>query len=340
MKITIETVAQAAGVSVSTVSRVLNSPELVTEKTRNKVLKVLQDMDFQPNQNGRVIGTQRSKTIGIVVPGIEKQFFTELQRGIHKAAFSNDVNILLYDAGDGNFEESMKGVSFLKSRQCDAILYCSLPVHQEDVEVLERLDIPVAFALTGSSAHIPAFKVDDVAAAYDATAHLATRGHQHIAMISGGLTNEVAGQTRYDGYRLAIKEYNLPFSDEYVAYGDFRFDGGYEAMGRILENRIEIPITAVFAASDEMALGAMRRIHEAGLRVPDDISVMGFDNLSISTMVTPQLTTVAQPFSDIGESSIAFLARQIKDGRSHTDKGIYYFSHRIVSRESVKIHGR
>jgi LacI family transcriptional regulator len=336
MKVTIRTVAKRAGVSPATVSRVLNAPERVGEETRRKVQRAIAELDFHPNAIARGLSVQRMNTIGLLVPGLNGLFFNELYQGIEEAAWEHGMKVLLFDAQQEH-HRALDGFTFLKQHQVGGIIFTSSSISDDYQAMIDRLGIPVVLALTHSrSQPLSAFRTDDVKAAFDATTYLIVRGHKRIAMISGPLDNDVAGATRLQGYRQALEHYGLGFDDNWVDYGNFRFRDGYTAMERLLDRLPKGSISAVFAASDEMALGAIRCLVTKGLRVPDDVSVIGFDNLQVAQMVTPSLTTVAQPFQEIGRQAVECLIRAIEQGVERTEEGIHLLPHQIVERETVK----
>ncbi|UOF88689.1 LacI family transcriptional regulator [Fodinisporobacter ferrooxydans] len=335
MKVNIKRVAQEANVSISTVSRVLNSPELVSPEKRQRVLQVIQELNYQASELARGLSSKKTQTIGVIIPRVTSFFFNELYRGIDVAVKEFGMNILLYDC-DSNLERTTHGFTFLVRRQVEGIIYASQFITEELYTFISRLGVPVILALTESfNRKLTAFKVDEVRAAFDAVSYLIARGHHRIAMISGPLDNFVAGKTRYEGYRMALNQHNLPFLDDCVAFGGYRYEDGHRAMRELLEKRNDTQFTALFAASDEMAIGAMRCAFDHGLSVPQDISIIGFDNLSIANMVTPKLTTVSQPFEQIGFEAVRTLIRAISGDIHESDSSNHYLPHQIIERESV-----
>ncbi|RIV22056.1 LacI family transcriptional regulator [Alicyclobacillaceae bacterium I2511] len=336
MRVTIRTVARQAGVSVATVSRVLNTPEQVGLDTKAKVQAVIRDLNFEPSAIARGLSAHHPDTLGLLVPGITDFFFNEIYQGIDLTAQHRGFRILLY-TGQYDQERILKGFSFLHQHQVSGIIFMSKLVAQDYFPIIERVGVPVVLALTESTGErqLPAFKVDDLRATFDAVSYLVSRGHRCIGMISGPLDDLVAGKPRLDGYRRGLEHYGLPFSEDLVAYGEYRYDHGYTAMGKILAARPTTKVTAVLAADDEMAIGAMRRAFDEGLQVPQDISVMGYDNLPMANMAMPKLTTVAQPFADIGHAVVEHLVGLIEKPRQASTLGTVYLPHRIVERESV-----
>lgn len=338
MKVTIRDVALHAGVSPATVSRVLNKPELVETETKERVRAAMEALDFHPSAMARSLSIQRTHTIGLVVPGITDFFFSEIYAGIERASRDHGMKVLLYDA-QHDHHRALEAFGFLKQHGVDGIIFTSKLVTDDYNPVLMRVGLPVVLVLTQASGkmQLPAYKVDEVKAEFDAVAHLVSRGHQRIGIIAANLDDEVTGTQRYQGYRQAVSHYGLPFDDSFVEVGNYRFMDGYTAMQRLLSRQEKNQLTAVVTVSDEMAVGAMRCLYDNGLRVPDDISVVGFDDLRIAAMTTPRLTTVRQPFFEIGEKAINHLMALIEEPASTVQQqGIYYLPHHVVERESVR----
>lgn len=336
LRVTIRTVAQQAGVSVATVSRVLNTPEQVGQDTKTRVQEAIRDLNFEPSAIARGLSVHHPDTLGLLVPGITDFFFNEVYQSIDQAAQQKGLRTLLYNSQHDK-ERALQGFSFLRQHRVSGIIFMSKLVAEDYFPIIDRVGVPVVLALTESvgERRLPAFKVDDLRATFDAVAYLVSRGHRRIGMISGPLEDLVAGRPRFEGYRRGLDHYGLPFADSLVAFGGYRYEHGYVAMGRILADRRETEVSAVLAADDEMAIGAMRRVFDEGLQVPQDISVMGYDNLHIANMAMPKLTTVAQPFADIGRAAVEQLVTMMETHKPGSDTGTVYLPHRIVERESV-----
>lgn len=337
MRVTIRDVAKAAGVSAATVSRVLNKPDLVDEETRGRVKDAMSDLEYHPNAIARGLSAKRSETVGLIVPGITDLFFNELYRGIDRASQMHGMKVLLFDSGHSR-ARAMEGFSFLGQHQVNGIIFTSKAVTEHFDPVIQRLGIPVVLALTSSTAKtpLPTFRVDDIKAVFDVVSYLVSRGHRRIGMIAGQHEDDTTGELRLQGYELGLQHFQLPYDPRSVEYGNYRFDDGYNAMQRLLERQEDLQLTAICTAADEMALGAVRCLHDHGLRVPEDMSVIGFDDLQISRMVVPRLTTIAQPFTDIGAEAVRWLIDAMGKDHSPSDVGDYFLPHRLVERESVR----
>ncbi|MCL6598030.1 MAG: LacI family transcriptional regulator [Alicyclobacillus macrosporangiidus] len=338
MRVTIRDVAKHAGVSPATVSRVLNRPELVDQATREKVRRAMDDLDFQPSAAARGLSVRRTDTIGLIVPGITNLFFNELYAGIEQAASRHGRKVLMFNT-ENSAHRVLDAFSFMRQHEVDGILYTSETLDENADPLLQRIGIPVVLALTESLARTPlsAYKVDERRAVFDAVAYLVTRGHRRIGFLGGQMPHDITGQQRYEGFLQAVRHFGLESGEAYVEFGDYRMDSGYTAMQRLLERQSELRLTAIAAASDEMALGAIRCLNDRGFRVPDDMSVMGFDNLQIASMLTPRLTTVAQPFREIGARAVERLVELTENPNlSSAEHGVHYLPHHIVERESVR----
>lgn len=338
MKVTIRDVASRAGVSPATVSRVLNKPELVESETKERVRAAMEALNFHPSAMARGLSTQRTHTIGLVVPGITDFFFNEVYAGIERASRERGMKVLLYDTQHDR-HRALEAFGFLKQHGVEGIIFTSKLVTEDYDPVLMRLGLPVVLVLTQSSGktQLPAFKVDEIKAEFDAVSHLVSRGHRRIGMLAADEDDEVTGHQRYKGYRQAVAHYGLPFEDSFVEYGKYRFMDGYTAMQRLISRQEHNRLTAVVAVSDEMAVGAMRCLYDNGFQVPVDMSIVGFDDLRFAAMTTPRLTTVGQPFLDIGTKAVRHLIALIEGPKSPAEhQGIYFVPHHIIERESVR----
>lgn len=338
MKITIRDVASRADVSISTVSRVLNRPEIVDADTKKRVISAMNELNFKPNAIARGLSSRHTNTLGLIVPGINNFFFNELYRGVEKVSRESGMKVLLFDSQDSKIR-ALEAFSFLKQHQVEGVIFTSKVVDDEFIPILERIDIPVVLALTEGvgKTRLPAYRVDDVKGVFDAVAYLVSRGHQRIGFISGTEQDgDKTGELRILGYKTAIQHFSLPYVETFIEAGDYRFDSGYSAMNRLLRSQSQNRLTGICAASDEMAIGAMQCLYDNGLRVPDDISLIGFDDLIISRMVRPALTTVEQPFAEIGASAVRCLLDMLQSQDQRWPMGIYYLPHRIVERDTVR----
>lgn len=297
---TIKDVAKAAGVSVATVSRVLSSPDVVRPKTREHVLQVVKDMNYQPNVLARQLRVQATKTIIVIVPTIENSFLRGIISGIGSEAEQQGYQMLIADLQS---QPSLEEYYFeaIQQRQVDGIISLSANMTQKLVQQIAEKYPLVMAAQCISDYTIPSVSIDNVAASRALMTHLLRLGHRHIAHITASPV-QLPYQDRLNSYTSMLEEYNIPVDPELISYGEPTITGGYNQMWMLLARQKKI--TAVFAAGDTMAIGAMKALKDQGLRVPEDCAVVGFDDIDLSAFWTPALTTIHQPKEMIGK--IAF----------------------------------
>lgn len=330
---TIKDVAKLAGVSISTISRVLNAPDKVSKDKRERVLRAIEQLKYHPNALARGLIHKKTKTLGILIPDISNYYYAEMFRGMEDAAQEFGHNIIICNT-DKDKQRMISALRSMKEKQIDGFVFTSEPVYPDYYEIFNQLGLPVVLASTQSLEYaIPSVKIDDEQAGFDAAQYLIDCGHRRIAMISGPHLDPIAGMSRLQGFMRAMRTNELDFdSARCVEFGNYRYDDGYAAMERLWTKNPEL--TAVFAASDEMALGAIYFLYRSGVRVPDEVSILGMDNTRIACMSLPRLTTVAQPIYEIGYKAVRTL-QEVLDGAGPATLRTY-LSHQIVARETVK----
>ncbi|QOY36905.1 LacI family DNA-binding transcriptional regulator [Anaerobacillus isosaccharinicus] len=332
MKATMKDVATLANVSMSTVSRVLNNPETVVPEKRERVLAAIKTLKYHPNALARGLIYKRTRTYGVLIPDVSNMYSAEVLKGMEEAANVRGMNLIICNT-DLNKDRKHAYINVLNEKQVDGILYMSEAVFPDDYKVMERLAIPFVLASTHCLEYpLPSVKVDDEQGGYDATLFLVSKGHKEIGMISGPTTDIIAGQSRLQGYMRCLRDHHLPVNvDKNVQFGHYRFQDGFEAMERLYQSN---NITAVFCASDEMALGAISYLHSIKVDVPNDLSVIGYDNTKVASMSIPPLTTVAQPMYEIGYKAVEKLEDLINGNELKQLRT--YLPHQIIERKSVK----
>ncbi|KLU60603.1 HTH-type transcriptional repressor CytR [Peptococcaceae bacterium CEB3] len=322
-------VAKRANVSTATVSRVLSKEGYVSEETRNKVLEAIDILGYTPNRLASNFRKSSSHTVLAIIPDITNPFFSEVVKGLEKVAAERGYHVLLGDTGNSlHVERDL--MELVREQVADGVILATARVTNEEIEKLGR-GLPIVVAceyFDGIS--IPTVSIDNVVAAREATQYLIDCGHRRIAFISGRF-NIVLNRDRIRGYRQALEYNGLHVHEGLIQEGDWTMESGMNAMSRILAMD-QLP-TAVFAASDEMAVGALKSLKAKGLRVPDDMSVMGFDDISLSEMVEPELSTVQQPKRELGELAIRMLLNIIEGKKLERTQVI--LSHRLVIRGST-----
>ncbi|MCG0239824.1 MAG: LacI family transcriptional regulator [Firmicutes bacterium] len=304
---TIHDVARRAGVSVATVSRVLNGRGPVAEATRARVLAAVAELGYRPNAVARSLVRRRSCTVGVLVPDIANPFAAELVRGMEAEAAAHGYHIVLA-CSDLSIAQEVRYIGLFRERQVDGLIYTSGTVTPELQQAFAELGRPVVLAattVTGPGPALPAVLVDSYAGARLAMEHVLSLGHRRVACLIGSLQDPIAGLPRWQGYRDAAAARGVEIPPEYVVDAGFRLEAAYEATVRLL--RLRPRPTAVVAASDLMAIGAMGAAADRGLRVPEDLTVVGFDNIRLAAVVRPALTTVAQPMHEIGARAVSRL---------------------------------
>ncbi len=312
--LTLETIAEMAGVSRSTVSRVINGQTGVRSDVRQRVWQVVKDTGYEPNAAARTLASNRSGLIGLVVPHVVSTLFADpyfprLIQGISRACNVNDLNLTLFLFHTEEEEEKLNN-RVANSGLLDGVIVASS--HFGDPLIPSLLANQVPLAVVGRQDPYPQVSyvdVDNQNGAYVATNHLLRLGHRRIAHIAGPM-NMVAGTDRLAGYKQALTEKGVQFDPELVFEGDFSEASGYVGMQRLLQIRPE----AVFAASDTLAFGAWRAIREAGLLVPHDIALVGFDDLLSLEIGRPKLTTIRQPVVRTGMEVVNVLIDVIENG--------------------------
>ncbi|MCS7010549.1 MAG: LacI family transcriptional regulator [Anaerolineales bacterium] len=313
--LTLEDIARQTGVSRSTVSRVLNNHPSVREEVRQRVLAAIEASGYQPHAAARTLASKRSFTIGLILPQSVSFFFTDpyyphLIKGIAQACNQHDYTLALFLVGTREEEEKIfpriSGKGFL-----DGVLIQS--GHHGDQWIIGRmLDIKMPVVVCGRpfrSDNVSYIDVDNIRAAHQAVSHLIRLGRQRIATITGPFASTV-GLDRLEGYKKALQERGLPIQENLIVEGDFTEEGGYYAMQRLLPHQPD----AVFAASDLMALGAIRAAKEAGLRVPEQIAFVGFDDFPLASSNEIRLTTIRQPVVQFGIQAVELLIDLIEHG--------------------------
>jgi LacI family transcriptional regulator len=312
--LTLEDIAKQAGVSRSTVSRVVNDHPNVSEKVRKRVLDVIQNTGYHPNAAARTLASQRAWMIGLVLPHSVSFFFTDpyfprLTQGIAQACNQHDYTLGLFLAGTKADEEkifprvSRKGL-------LDGVIVQAGNRGDQLIERLANADIPMVVAgRPFQPIDVSYIDIDNVNAAYNAVSHLIRIGRQRIGTIAGP-ANSTVGIDRKEGYLKALIERGKQVDESLIIEGDFTEAGGYYAMQQLLGANPD----AIFAASDIMAIGAIRAARESGLCVPEDIAFVGFDDLPLSAPMTPALTTVRQPINQFGMKAVDILIDLIENG--------------------------
>jgi len=313
---TMKDVAKRAGVSVTTVSHVINETRFVSDELQRRVFDAMEELHYRPNILARSLRRGETRTIGLIVPDNSNPFFAEVARTVEDIGFENGYSVILCNT-DGDLEKEKVYIDVLIAKQVDGAVFIAAGSRQEHLSELTAQGLPVVVV----DRDIPQTLADVVLVnneqgGYEATRHLIELGHQRIGCIAGPseLTPSAA---RIHGYRRALEENDLPYREELIISGDFRYDGGETTMEKLLS--LSAPPTAVFVCNDIMAIGALRAIKRAQMQVPADLSIIGFDNIPITSATSPALTTVAQPITELGVRSMNLLLSRIRNTRPSGD---------------------
>lgn len=312
MEPTIKDVARRASVSTATVSRVLNGQQWVAEETRNTVLNAIRELNYKPNAVARSLLHAQTRTLAILFPAVSDMFSGTVLSGVEDAAQERGFSVIVCKTG-GHRERTLASLQLLAEKRVDGIIFASEVLHQEYARFIGRLRIPLV-VLSGESTEpgIPTIRCDDRQAAYTAAAYLIGLGHERIGMLYGGAHETPEQNGRLLGFQEAHRDHGLAVAPEAVlCLEGFAFKDGQRGGTALLERARGL--TAIFASSDELALGVMSAAFRRGLRLPDDLSVMGFDDLPLAEMSLPPLTTVRQPLYGMGRRAGAMLLDHIQN---------------------------
>ena len=294
-RVTINEVAERARVSISTVSRVMNGLDRVHPATRQRVLEAIQSLNYQPSALAKGLATQQTRSLGFVIPTISDPFYLEIVRGVEEAAAAARHNLLV--ASQAVAPGVPPYTPLVNQRRVDAMVVVGIKIPEADLRRFALQELPVAFVQQDAGALVPSFLADNYGGAKALVGHLLALGHRRIAYIAGSdRTPDNAERLR--GLRDALSSAGVVLPEPYIAFGTYLPGSGYEAMMKLLT--LEPPPEAVFAANDQMAVDAIKAIWERGLNVPDDVAVVGFDDIPMAGYVTPPLTTVRQPTYELG----------------------------------------
>ena len=331
MASTIRDIAKFAKVSVSTVSRVLNQKPDVNAETKKRVNEAIDVLGYSPNIVARGLVLKKSNVIGFIVPDIMNPSFPELARGLVSRARSLGYSVMFFDTNHDKKVEK-EAVRLLQSKQVDGIVLSFNQTNYEELENLKKKKFPVVQIYKKSAdPAISTIALDNEGSGYKAVKYLLDQGHRRIGHITTGVYSQ-SGSERLAGYNRALEEAGLSVDPQLIAVGENCAEAGTDCMRQLLS--LEEPPTAVFASHDVMAIGAYDAIYEAGLKIPDDISVVGHDNLPLSRLVHPKLTTVDTFKDRLGQAGIDLLVEEIETGRPLNR--VEVFSTELVIRDSVR----
>jgi LacI family transcriptional regulator len=322
-------VAHRARVSVATVSHVLNGTRPVAPSTQERVLAAIDELGYERNMLARGLKMKRTHTLGLLVSDIQNPFFTAVVRGVEDTALARGYHLFLCNTAEDPQRED-DYVRELRKKQVDGLLVASSAPRLEPAHEIRHLDLPVVFLdreVTGVEGDT--IRVDNRKGMRLATEHLVGLGHTRVGMVSGPL-DKTSGFERYQGLKEALSDLGAELDDALVRYGGFKLAGGREAAGELLE--VSRPPTALVVANNLMTLGALLAIRERGWRIPEDLSVVGFDDMEWAALMNPPLTTIAQPAYEMGQRAVKMLFERMDDNRAQER---IFLEPRCIVREST-----
>lgn len=323
--------ARRTGLSIATISKYINGGNVLDEN-REVIAQAIDELGYHVNEIARGLKTSRTMTVGILIPDLENVFCTSIVANIENTLQRAGYSCLICDYREDAALEREK-LEFLAKKSVDGFIYMPLGNHEGIVARLLEKSVPVILIdrpLPGLACDT--VLVDNLNAAYGAIEHLFNQGHRRIGIIAGP-PGIYTAQERLKGYRRVHEDFDLPIDDGLIVEGDYSLESGYRLMGRLLK-RAEPP-SAVFVTNYEMTLGAIMALNESPIRVPDELSIIGFDNQQLARIVKPALTIVVQPIQAIGETAAALLLKRLRDDRAGFP-AIQRLKTRLVPGESVK----
>jgi len=334
MAVTINDIAEKANVSVSTVSRVLNKQAKkyrISKDTEKLVLKTARELNYRPNHIARGLRLKKTQTIGLVVPDISNPFFAHVTRIIQNFAYHFGYSLIVCNT-DENIQTEIEQIELMRSKGVDGFIIMPVGVKYDHLEELLADSIPlVLLDRCFDELQTNSVVVNDYKGASEAVEHLLEYGHKRIAIVQG-LANTYTNSARLRGYKDALAKYKIPLSESLIVGNDFRRENGYIETKILL--KLEKPPTAIFTTSDLITIGALQAISEEGCKIPDDISIVAFDDTDFAPFLSAPLTAVNQPKELMGEAAVKLLIEDMKS-KGQKEKKRIVLDPKLIVRNSV-----
>lgn len=311
---TMKDVARLAGVSISTVSHVINKTRYVEPETREKVYEAIKTLGYRPNILASSLRKRVTNTIGLIISNITNLFYPEVVRGVEDLLAKYNYNLILCNS-DENVEKEKNYIEVLFSRRVDGLIITPSKSSEtrENLDLFREKNIPIVLVdrkIEGLEEDV--VLADNIEGTYEAISYLISLGHKRIGIITGPL-DTTTGCERLEGYLKALEDKGIKKDDNLIYEGDFKEEGGYKGVEALLN--ISNPPTAIFTSNNLMALGALKKITELGLKIPQDLSLISFDDMDWFPYFSPPLTAVYQPAYELGETAVKLLFERLKRGR-------------------------
>ncbi|KOY39733.1 substrate-binding domain-containing protein [Vibrio parahaemolyticus] len=331
---TMKDIAKLAGVSTSTVSHVINKTRFVSEEISERVNNAAKELNYYaPSALARSLKVNRTKTIGMLVTTSTNPFFGEVVKGVERSCYHKGYSLILCNT-EGDNERMRQSINTLLQKRVDGLILMCSSLEGERIDVFERYpDIPVVVMDWGPML-FTSDKIQDnsLRGGYLAAKYLIDCGHTEIGCITGPLIKHQA-QMRYEGYKRAMNEAGLEFNANWIVESDFECEGGYQAFKKMAE-RGTLP-SSIFVSNDMMAMGVINAANELGIKVPDDLSIIGYDDIHIAKFMSPSLTTIHQPKYRLGQAAVETLVRRLDDKSNEAQ--VVQLEPTLVVRNSVKL---
>ena len=323
---TIIDVAKAAGVSTATVSRVINSPKAVRKQTRERVQRAMEECKYKYNSLARGIVTKRTNTIGLILPTITNPIFAESTKGVQDYLNDHAYQVVL-GSTDYDHKKEVKLIQVFREMRVDGILITTTDLKSRELQDMLEDEFPfVLLYSTVREGPLSSVGVDNHLGGYRATEHLIQMGHTRIAMLAGTFSFSDKSYHRWNGYRECLLANGIKYDPKFLIQSPYELEKGKEGIKQLLQRKN--PPTAVFCSNDYLAIGALKGAHEMGVHVPDDMSIVGFDDIALASYIQPGLNTIRQPAYQMGAEGAAILLQRIS---SPSDKS----THRLLDSELV-----
>jgi LacI family transcriptional regulator len=331
MATSIKDVAREAGVSIATVSRVLNDIDVVNEDTKKKVVEAIKKLGYRPNIVARSLKTQKTKTIGILLPDISNQLYPEIVRGAEDVSNIYDYNIILCNS-DLDIEKEKEYLRVLREKMVDGVIYMSSSLNDEILELINELELKTVLVETkDKNGSFPSVTIDNVKGCYDSTKLLIDKGIREIAFIGVEKDNKNAWGERYIGYEKAIKESGIEINPDLVYFDSMKVKSGYAGIRKFIEKNNKFK--GVVCASDDIAMGVINALRDNKIEIPKDVSVIGFNDNYAASIFYPKITTISQPTYDMGSVAMRMLIKLLN--KKEIEEPHYVLEHQLIERDST-----
>lgn len=331
MNVTMKDVAEKANVSLSTVSRVINNSNLVSKETTLRVRKAIEELDYQINESARALRTNISKLIGVIGAGMDNPFLMKVLKSIETEAIKENYNII-YGDSEGELEQELYYINMFKQKKIDGLVIMTAKFADDLIEAVKKSNIPTVFASGHlKKASLPSVTVNNIKAAENVSEYLFGLG-KYFGIIRGPYLDSVASEERMQGVTNKYHEKDVELKSRYIVEGDFTYKSGYHA-AKILINKNN-DLSSIFAFNDQMAIGAIKYCIDNNIKVPENISIIGFDDIELAKYANPSLSTVCQSGTNLGIEIMRILLKEMKGNKVKQNK--VFIPHKLIIRESSK----